>query len=78
MIAEPGTLVPLPAGTMHWFRYGEGGGEMSSMTSREEGSHFFTDADRAISPEASDIQKLVEIANQHGISMVLPVANASP
>jgi quercetin dioxygenase-like cupin family protein len=22
MIAEPGTLVHLPAGTMHWFRYG--------------------------------------------------------
>jgi quercetin dioxygenase-like cupin family protein len=43
MIAEPGTLVHLPAGTMHWFRYGEGGGEMISMTSREEVSHFFTD-----------------------------------
>ena len=26
MIAEPGTLVHLPAGTMHWFRYGQGGG----------------------------------------------------
>ena len=28
MIAEPGTLVHLPAGTMHWFRFGKGGGEM--------------------------------------------------
>ena len=35
MIAEPGTLVHLPAGTMHWFRYGKGGGEMISMTSHE-------------------------------------------
>jgi quercetin dioxygenase-like cupin family protein len=35
MIAEPGTLVQLLAGTMHWFRYGKGGGEMISMTSRE-------------------------------------------
>jgi hypothetical protein len=56
-IAEPGTLVHLPAGTMHWFRYGQGGGEIISMTSREAASHFFTDLDRAISPEAPDIHK---------------------
>src|SRR5712671_1698303 len=53
MIAEPVTLVHLPAGTMHWFRFGEGGGEMISMTSREAASHFFTDVDRAISPRAA-------------------------
>jgi hypothetical protein len=47
MIAEPGTLVHLPAGTMHWFRFGQGGGEMISMTSREAASHFFTDVHRA-------------------------------
>ena len=33
--ALPGTLVHLPAGTTHWFRFGKGGGEMISMTSRE-------------------------------------------
>jgi hypothetical protein len=70
--------VHLPAGTMHWFRCGEGGGEMISMASREAASHFFTDVARAISREAPDICKLVEIANQHDISMVLPVVNASP
>jgi hypothetical protein len=42
------------------------------MTSRQAASHFFTDADRAISREAPDIRKLVEIGNQHDISMVLP------
>jgi hypothetical protein len=70
--------VHLPAGTTHWFRYGEGGGEMISMTSREAASHFFTDVDRAISPESPDIPKLAEIANHHGISLVSPVVNASP
>ena len=65
MIAVPGTLVHLPAGTMHWFRFGKGGGEMISMTSREAASLFFTDVDRAISPEQPDIPKLVEVANQH-------------
>src|SRR5262249_42149074 len=32
--AKPGTFVHLPAGTVHWFRFGAGGGEMISMTSR--------------------------------------------
>jgi hypothetical protein len=69
MIAEPGTLVHLPAGTMHWFRYGKGRGEMISMTSREAASHFFTDVHRAISPQAPDIPKLVQIANKHQLTV---------
>jgi len=74
MIAEPGTLVHLPAGTMHWFRFGQGGGEMISMTSREAASHFFTDVHRAISPETPDIPKLVEIANQHQVTFAAPLS----
>jgi quercetin dioxygenase-like cupin family protein len=69
MIAVPGTLVHLPAGTTHWFRFGKGGGEMISMTSREAASHFFTDVHRAISPEHPDILKLVEVANQHQLTV---------
>jgi quercetin dioxygenase-like cupin family protein len=73
MIVEPGTLVHLPAGTMHWFRFGQGGGEMISMTSREVASHFFTDVHRAISPETPDIPKLAEIANQHQVTFAAPL-----
>jgi len=72
MVAVPGTLVHLPAGTMHWFRFGKGGGEMISMTSREAASHFFTDVDRAISPEQPDIPKLVEVARQHQLTVAAP------
>ena len=72
IIAEPGTLVHLPAGTMHWFRYGKGGGEMISMASREAASHFFTDVHRAISPEAPDIPKFVQIANKHQLTVATP------
>jgi hypothetical protein len=72
MIAEPGTLVHLPAGTMHWFRYGPGGGEMISMTSREAGSHFFIDVNCAISPGAPDIRKFIEVANQHQVTFAAP------
>ena len=77
MIAEPGTLVHLPAGTMHWFRYGQGGGEMISITSREAASLFFTDVHRAISPEAPDIPKFVEIANQHQLTFAAPRADGA-
>jgi quercetin dioxygenase-like cupin family protein len=34
-LAVEGTLVQVPGGTTHWFRYGRGGGEMLSMTSGE-------------------------------------------
>src|ERR1019366_2126280 len=30
LVARAGTLVHLPAGTTHWFRFGQGGGEMVS------------------------------------------------
>src|SRR6185437_2726639 len=66
MVALPGTLVHLPAGTTHWFRFGKGGGEMISMTSREGASRMFTDFDREISPEKPDLGKLVEIGGRHG------------
>jgi hypothetical protein len=42
------------------------------MTSREAASHFFTDVDRAISPEKPDIPKLIEVANQHQLEVAAP------
>jgi quercetin dioxygenase-like cupin family protein len=37
-LAVAGTLVQVPGGTTHWFRYGRRGGEMLTMTSREGAS----------------------------------------
>jgi hypothetical protein len=42
------------------------------MTSREAASHFFTDVDRAISPEQPDIPKSVEVANKHHLTVPPP------
>jgi len=70
--ALPGTLVHLPAGTTHWFRFGKGGGEMISMTSREGASRMFTDMDREISPENPDLAKLVAIGERHGLTVTPP------
>ena len=71
-IGAPGTLVHLPAGTTHWFRFGKGGGEMISMTSRDGASRLFADMDREISPEKPDLGKLIEIGQRHGLTVVPP------
>ena len=71
MVATPGTLVHLPAGTTHWFRFGKGGGEMVSLTSREGASHMFTEFDREIAPDKPDLGKLVEIGGRHGLKVAV-------
>src|SRR5687768_5748568 len=63
----PGTLVHLPAGTVHWFRFGAGGGEMVSMTSRLGASRFFTDLAREVAPANPDLGKLAEVGARHGL-----------
>jgi quercetin dioxygenase-like cupin family protein len=73
-LAVPGTLVHLPAGTTHWFRFGPGGGEMISMTSREAASNMFTDFDREISPENPDLGKLIELGRPYGLTVVPPTS----
>jgi quercetin dioxygenase-like cupin family protein len=67
--AAPGTLVHLPAGTVHWFRFGKGGGEMVSMTSRLGASRMFTDMAREIAPVNPDLAKLAEVGGRHGLKI---------
>jgi quercetin dioxygenase-like cupin family protein len=71
MVASPGTLVHLPAGTTHWFRFGAGGGEMLSMTNREGASHLFTEIDQEIAPDAPDLAKLVGIARRNQLEVLV-------
>jgi quercetin dioxygenase-like cupin family protein len=72
LVARAGTLVHLPAGTTHWFRFGAGGGEMVSVTSREGASHMFTDFDREIDVGAPDLGKLVELGKAYGLAVAVP------
>jgi quercetin dioxygenase-like cupin family protein len=62
MLATPGTLVHLPAGATHWFRFGAGGGAMLSMTNKQGASGLFTDIDKEIAPGSPDVEKLLEVA----------------
>ena len=69
--AAPGTLVHLPAGTVHWFRFGKGGGEMLSMTSRLGASQMFTEMDREVAPVSPDVATLTQVAARHGAKMLV-------
>jgi quercetin dioxygenase-like cupin family protein len=66
MTGTPGTLVHVPAGTTHWFRFTEDG-EMISMTSREGASRFFADVDREVPP--GNPQGIVAVATRHGLKV---------
>ena len=67
--ALPGTLVHLPAGTEHWFRFGKGGGEMVSMTSRLGASKMFADIAREVAPVNPDVAQLAEVGARHGLKV---------
>ena len=69
--ALPGTLVHLPAGTVHWFRFGRGGGEMLSMTSRLGASKMFTAMAREVAPVNPDLAKLAEVGGRHGLKVAV-------
>ena len=67
--AKPGTLVHLPAGTVHWFRFSRGGGEMLSITSRLGASRMFEDMAREIAPVDPDLQQLERVGGRHGLKL---------
>jgi len=69
--ASAGTLVHLPAGTVHWFRFGRGGGEMVSITSRLGASEMFTDIAREIAPVNPDLGQLAEVGSRHGLKLAV-------
>ena len=69
MTASAGTLVHLPAGTVHWFRFGPGGGEMLSVTSRLGASKMFADIAREVAPVNPDLEKLAEVGGRHGLKL---------
>jgi len=69
MTGTPGTLVHLPAGTVHWFRFGSGGGAMLSMTSRLGASKMFTDIAGEVAPVNPDLDQLAEVGGRHGLKL---------
>ena len=71
VLCEQGTLVHIPAGTPHGFRYCTGGGQMLEMTSARSGAiGMFTEVDAEIPPGPPDVPKLLGILAKHGVTAV--------
>lgn len=70
--AAPGTLVHVPGGTTHWFKAGEGGAEMLSITSPAGAAAFFTAISRDGSGKVPDFEEVIRIAASHGSTILVP------
>ncbi len=68
-----GTLVHVPGGTVHAFRYGPGGGEMLEVTAgRSRAVEAFSALDREIPPGPPEVEKVVAVLADNGIKTHLP------
>ena len=67
-MCEAGTFVHVPAGIVHAFSYGPGGGEMLEVTGTgSKAIQMFTALDREIPPGPQDVPKLVQVAGEYGV-----------
>lgn len=67
-----GTLVHVPAGTVHAFSFGPGGGEMLEITGAgSQAVRMFTALAREIPPGPLDVPKVVEVAGAYGVAFHL-------
>ncbi len=63
-----GTLVYVPRGTVHAFRYRRGGAEMLEITSADaRASDMFAAVDREIPAGPPDVPKLIEVLERNGV-----------
>ncbi len=61
----PGTLVHVPAGTVHGFHFGVGGGEMLEFTGQGgSATQMFTAVNKEIPPGPPDIPKVLKVLKQ--------------
>ena len=72
--AGPGTLVHIPGGTTHWFKVGDGGAEMLSITSKAGAAAFFTAISRDSAGNVPSFEEVLRIAASHG-NTILPPPN---
>ncbi len=63
-----GTLVQIPAGNVHAFSFGPGGGELLEITGhRSQAAAMFAAVDREIPPGPPDIPEVVRVLGEHGV-----------
>lgn len=68
----PGTLVHLPAGTVHGYRFGAGGGNMFEITGEGgNATRMFARVSREVPPGPPDIPALTALLEQNGVTLQL-------
>jgi quercetin dioxygenase-like cupin family protein len=67
---QAGTLVHAPAGTVHAFRFGDGGGSMLEVSGAGgSATNMFTQIDREVPAGPPDIPKVIDILQRHGVTV---------
>lgn len=65
-----GTLIHVPAGTVHAFCYGPGSGEMLEFTTGpSKAVQMFTALDRHIPPGPPDVPKVIQVLGEYGVKV---------
>jgi quercetin dioxygenase-like cupin family protein len=69
-LCEADTLVHVPRGTLHGFRYGRGGGRMLEITGQGAlAAQMFTAVDHEIPPGPPDIPRVLEVLARNGVTV---------
>jgi quercetin dioxygenase-like cupin family protein len=67
---QAGTLVHVSAGTVHAFRFGDGGGSMLEVSGAGgSATNMFTQIDREVPAGPPDIPKVIDILQRHGVTV---------
>lgn len=69
-LATSGTLIHVPGGTTHWFKFASGGGEFFSITSAGNASKMFEAFHKGINWADPDRRALVALAASYGQTVV--------
>jgi len=69
-LCMPGTLVHVPGGTVHGFRYGRGGGQMLEITGQGAlAAQMFNAINKEIPAGSTDIPKVLEVLKRNGVNV---------
>ena len=69
-LCVPGTLVYVPRGTVHGFRYGKGGGQMLEVTGQgARAAQMFTAVNDEIPVGPPDVPKLLDVLLRNGVTV---------
>lgn len=69
-VAGPGTLVHVPAGTVHAFRFGAGGGGMVEFSGAGgQATRLFNSVAQEVPEGVANLPKLLGVMQRHGVAV---------